>query len=314
MGAVHDTGDAAAVEHQASGGRRQCAAGLTGRVDAEAVAAAGAHRVDAVRILAEFTDHVGVVGVTTGGEDNALRGVVLDVLVFFLGDDAGDGAVGSLDNVDAFAAENQGGTGFGDGLGQIVDIGSARDLAFFIFVLVPGVVLVVAHGAGSLELHADALQPGDVLAGLVHVAAEQRAVGIPVMIVHRGGEQVIAEIGRVLAVFLLDVAVDGEEAFGEEGGAAGDAALLEQDGVHAELGRADRRGHTAAAGADDHNVKVSLFGDVVLLLREIASDGFIRRCGFLCRGRDADGAERGDHTGGGGALQEGTSADFHCHR
>ena len=177
-----------------------------------------------------------------------------------------------LNDVDAFAAENQRGAGFGDSLGQVVDIGSAGDLTFLILILVPGVVHIVAHGTSSLELHTDAFQPGDVLTGLIHVAAEQSAVGIPVMIVHRGGEQVVAEIGRVLAVFLLDVAIDGEEAFREEGRTAGDAALLEQDGVHAELGRADRRGHTAAAGADDHDIEVSFFGDVVLLLGKIALD------------------------------------------
>ena len=134
------------------------------------------------------------------------------------------------------------------------------------------------------------------------------------MIVHRGGEQVITEIGRVLAVFLLDVAVDGEEAFREEGRTACDTALLKQDGGQAELGRADRRGHTAAAGSDDHDIEVSFFGDVVLLLGKIALNGFIRRCGLFCCGRDADGAERCNHTGGSCALQKGTSADFHCHR
>ena len=158
----------------------------------------------------------------------------------------------------------------------------------------PGVVLVGAHRAGAAEFDADALQPVDVLAGLVDVLAEQRAVGIPVMIIHRLGKDVVAEIRGILAVFFLEVAVDGEEAFREEGRAAGNAGLFEQHGVQAELSRADRRGHAAAARTDDHNVEVSLFGDVILLLREKASAGFFRG-GFLRSSGDPDGAEGRGH-------------------
>ena len=91
------------------------------------------------------------------------------------------------------------------------------------------------------------------------------------MVIHCLREQVVAQIGRVLAIFLLPVGVNREQALGHDRRAAGVGCRLDEGDIEAELAAAACGSGACCASADDDQVGLLGFFDVVAIFRLVVA-------------------------------------------
>ena len=199
-------------------------------------------------------DEALVVLIVTRGDDDALRGVELDVFASFgLADNAGHGAGFVLDELDAGSAVIEIDAALLGQLGKGVDkfivgvrlgpeaVGALRALAA-VLILERDLTDAVGREAG---LHGTDLHPAHGLAGVVIIEACQTAVGAPVAIF----DEALHVVHDALLVAFVEHDARGSAALRKRC-----AFLLQAAGGCAFLHGRKGRGDAAGAGADDNDV------------------------------------------------------------